>query len=706
MEVKILFKCLPLVMGLLGSISAQTLPLPPRPTDAPGGQAFIQQITSLARDTRETQIFLQIIAGNVPSFLRNLVPVTSTVTISGVSHTVVYYVTPDYLAVGSDDDYFLTPMTPLLGQRLADSLHCSLPTKKMVDAIYQTATVKLRPQPIAPSDAMITVPVFAQHNDSVWTLRQPILTQHPLGELVGGTKKDVIISNKIYADLHIGVPKPVVIYGWHYLNGTPIQPVYNGHGETYADYSHGIRLVQNAVTVDGQPSTVQAVLRDATLNSLLSDEGQINVPRYGALVLKAPTPKSFGVIPDNEQSIRVLLTTNPNTVYYAYLSSDGLIFPDSVLLAGNETLITGLTAGSICYLRLRAFENDIPSDPSEVLAATPSSMTAPILIVNGFDRATAGNTKNFIRQHGQAVWQNGYTFAAATNDAILNGLMEYHDFSIVDYILGEESTVDETFSTGEQTLVKTYLQHGGKFFVSGAEIAWDLDFKGSASDKLFYQQYLKASYVYDNPGSTAGTYFGIEPIAAQVFDGLGNFYFDNGSHGTYIVKWPDVITGVNGGVNCLQYSGLTNNYAGVVYEGLFPDGTTPGKLINLGIPFETFYPDSIRIQLMGRALAFFAKPDRIASESAGAPAIFSLAQNYPNPCNASTMIRFNLPVSDRTQLTVFDLCGHKVTELIDDFVPAGEHYVMMDASRLASGFYLYQIATSEFTRTRKLQVLK
>ena len=99
-----------------------------------------------------------------------------------------------------------------------------------------------------------------------------------------------MISNKIRNDLHAGVPKPVVIYGWHQLNGSPIQPLYNGHGETYADYSHGIRLIQNAVQFDGSPTTVSAILMDPSLSSLLSDEGTIPVPRYGDPATKADEP--------------------------------------------------------------------------------------------------------------------------------------------------------------------------------------------------------------------------------------------------------------------------------------------------------------------------------------------------------------------------------------------------------------------------------
>lgn len=67
------------------------------------------------------------------------------------------------------------------------------------------------------------------------------------------------------------MPKPVVIYGWHYPSGSPIQPLYNGHGETYADYSHGIRLVQNALMLDGRPDSVTNLLANPALAPLLLD---------------------------------------------------------------------------------------------------------------------------------------------------------------------------------------------------------------------------------------------------------------------------------------------------------------------------------------------------------------------------------------------------------------------------------------------------
>jgi hypothetical protein len=268
------------LLAVIHTLNAQVLPLPQRPVDAPAREQIIERISALSREAREDTLFRQIMSGNVPDFMRTLVPVFSSASIRGRWYSITYFVTADYLCVGSNLRYFLTPMTPLLAQKIADSLHCILPTRKMVDEIYKAAPLKLAPVPIAPGPEMITVPVFARHDSIVWTQRSPQMGSFPLGTLNGGTKKDIVISNKITNDLQSGVTRPVVIYGWHQLNGIPIQPLYNGHGETYADYSHGVRLIQEDVLLNGSPTTVSAILQDSVLWPLLSDEGPIAFPRY------------------------------------------------------------------------------------------------------------------------------------------------------------------------------------------------------------------------------------------------------------------------------------------------------------------------------------------------------------------------------------------------------------------------------------------
>jgi hypothetical protein len=699
------------LLSLTNSL-AQVLSVPPRPTSAISGSAFVSVIWSMPRELREEQIYSQVVGGNIPNFMRQLKVVTATANIGGNNHTATYFVIPEYLAVGSDSDYFLSPMTPLLAQRICNALHCTLPTKKMVDQIYTTALCKLRPQPIPPTPQMITVPVFSQHNDSVRAIRFPVISQFPLGTLVGGTKKDIIISNTIYQNLKPNVPKPVVIYGWHQLNGTPIQPVYNGHEETYADYSHGIRLVLDSVIVDGIPKTFTQLLADPTLCILISDEGTILKPYYALTGNIPPTPKSFGVIWNSPTSLKILVPPTPiGTMWYkAFLGKDGLTFNDSTFDFTDNIVVNGLETDSLFFFRLRAQTSQGYSLFSEVLAAVPSSLSPHTLIVNGFDRASSGNTYNFIRQHGKAFKQNGYSYSSATNDAVIDGWVSLTGYSIVDYILGDESTVDETFSTAEQESLKVFLRNGGKLFVSGAEIAWDLDYKGSVSDKDFINNFLKSQYVNDVPNGLAGVYYQAEPLAGSIFDGTGTIPFDDGTQGTINVRYPDVINGINGGVNCLQYSNVTNQFAGVFFEGNFPGGTVPGKLVFVGFPFETIYPEAKRNLFLNKVISFFNRPVDVNPEPVSEINSFLLFQNYPNPFNPSTKISWQSPVSSWQTLKVYDVLGNEVATLVDEYKPAGTYEIEFDVSsgirNLSSGTYFYQLKAGDYIETKKMLLLR
>lgn len=260
---------------------AQTLKLPVRKANALSGTAFARLIadSSLSLAAREKIIYKAIKKGNIPGFLRKIVEIRKELTVNETKYILLFYTLPDYLAIGSDTDFFYIPMTPVLAQRIANRLHCSLPTKKMVDLIYERATLKLVPLPIPPTAAMVTVPVFEQHNQMVREQLKAHTSAHQQGALTAGNKKDIIISNTIYTEK---TPK-VVIYGWHQLNGKAIQPVYNKHTHTWADYSHGVRLIQQSIWLNGKKTSLSAVLADKELHVLLSDEGQIERPFYPVL---------------------------------------------------------------------------------------------------------------------------------------------------------------------------------------------------------------------------------------------------------------------------------------------------------------------------------------------------------------------------------------------------------------------------------------
>jgi hypothetical protein len=249
------------IVLLLLMTSCYRLPLPSRPPGTMTGREFYRLADSMRWDQREPIAQQQILAGNVPPFLRKLRPVHASIMDStGRRIRAVFYVTPDYLSIGNAKNWARIPLTPMTAQTIADSLNCFLPTRKMVNDIFTHATLKLEPVPLyAYRDSAIT---FWHHHLIIEGQRK--------GKkgLIAGIKKDVVSSGKITG-------RNVVIYGWHLLNGKPIQPLYGGHINWYVDYSHGIRLVSRNIKVAGRLMDYKEVLSHPVYRKLLSDEDSV-----------------------------------------------------------------------------------------------------------------------------------------------------------------------------------------------------------------------------------------------------------------------------------------------------------------------------------------------------------------------------------------------------------------------------------------------
>jgi hypothetical protein len=256
------------------SAITQQLHIMKRNNASKSGSEFSKSIrdSTLSLNQREEIIYDEVRSGNIPKFYRKLIEIKDTAILNDKYYTIKYFVLPDFLAIGNDKDYFYCPMRPQLAQKIADLLKCSLPTRKISNIIYQNAVVKMIPQPIPPSKAMITVPVFEMHNSIVQEQRKNSINLFPNGSLTAGNKKDVVISNKIVNEKGLF---RVVIYGWHKPDGRAIQPLYNGHNTEHVDYSHGIRLIQNKLWVNGKKTSIQKILKSESLHPLLSDEGII-----------------------------------------------------------------------------------------------------------------------------------------------------------------------------------------------------------------------------------------------------------------------------------------------------------------------------------------------------------------------------------------------------------------------------------------------
>ena len=93
------------------------------------------------------------------------------------------------------------------------------------------------------------------------------------------------------------------------------------------------------------------------------------------------------------------------------------------------------------------------------------------------------------------------------------------------------------------------------------------------------------------------------------------------------------------------------------------------------------------------------------------PEEYMLHQNYPNPFNPSTTILYDLPEKQQVQLTIFNVLGQKVNELVNSIQHAGYHEVKWDGKnqlgqRVGSGIYFYQIRTASFRQSKKMVLIK
>ena len=305
------------------------------------------------------------------------------------------------------------------------------------------------------------------------------------------------------------------------------------------------------------------------------------------------------------------------TGYMIYGSTNGYGFDGGTYVAGGATssfTFTGLDISEDAYyFKVAAVNEGGESPSSEVVAAFPNAGDKDILIVNGFDRndrplnpAAQGlspqvdrvrprqsNSFDYAVQVASSIEANAPHLVVDTtsNEALIAGDVDLSDYKAVVWILGEESSLDDTFNATEQTLVTNYLAGGGKLMVSGAEIGWDLD--NLNNGRSFYNNQLKADYVSDD----AGTY-NVQAAGGSIFAGLPSFSFDDGSL-FYDAQYPDRINPLGGATTALTYVGGSGGNAAIQYDG----GAT--KVVNFGFPFETITSESARIAVMDRVLEFF-----------------------------------------------------------------------------------------------------
>ncbi|MCG7851242.1 MAG: hypothetical protein MIO92_01835 [Methanosarcinaceae archaeon] len=244
--------------------------IPKRPRDAITGTQFARETTGMTGRDRQSRALDELLRGNVPDFLRKLKPVHLTYrSPQWEMITALIWVTPDYLAIGSDEDFLRIPLSYPSAIVVAQAFDCVLPTPKMVDAIYEQAAYCLEPDPLPPGPKMRSSEYYVKHREKIRAKRKE--AGCALGELVAGHKKDIVLTNRLNEK-----PGRIAIYGWHRKTGEPIQPLSTVHGARYADYSHGLRLIYKTVWINGESRSILDVLQDPDLAPVLTHEGLIS----------------------------------------------------------------------------------------------------------------------------------------------------------------------------------------------------------------------------------------------------------------------------------------------------------------------------------------------------------------------------------------------------------------------------------------------
>ena len=102
---------------------------------------------------------------------------------------------------------------------------------------------------------------------------------------------------------------------------------------------------------------------------------------------------------------------------------------------------------------------------------------------------------------------------------------------------------------------------------------------------------------------------------------------------------------------------------------------------------------------------------RIVSTGSNIPEEFTLEQNFPNPFNPTSTIRYALPLATKVELKIYNILGQVVRKLVDEEKPAGLHQAVWDGKdeegrSVSTGIYLYQIRAGDFVQTKKMQLRK
>lgn len=356
-------------------------------------------------------------------------------------------------------------------------------------------------------------------------------------------------------------------------------------GYLFEDYDG--RRIAFSILMNGVSSVSGArSIHDAIVSVVAADVRGIG-PRPAAPVLRRVAGAS------NSDVVEIAWEGVPDVDgYVVWLSPDGRTWDlaDARWVEDTSHRAGHIELGPDVYVRVSAVrlasDGPVYGPPSDVYGARAEPGKAPILVVDGNDRWEAepqvenslGEGHDFIVDHLEAL--GGPAFDVVANEAVADGDVVLDDYEIVVWTLGEESQADETFDATEQELIAAYLDGGGRLFVSGAEVGYDLVEQGTPADASFFEDVLHAGYEADDAQTVLVAGAGVPDLGFNTPGGL-------------VANYADVLLPSAGSSAFLDYVGGFGGIAGVAFED---------RVVVLGFPFETIDNVHDRTLLMSKVL--------------------------------------------------------------------------------------------------------
>ncbi len=459
--------------------------------------------------------------------------------------------------------------------------------------------------------------------------------------------------------------------------------------------------------------------------------------KYFPITITDPKPKApliYALLnSDNKRGVTVKWKSNSESDvvgYRLYYSVNAEL--SNWQLAADETELTNQineytistpteykvpTSNSTYYYKLTAIDvAGQESNGSDIYARSDFADGTGLqkaLIVNAFQKLDENDeveAHNFVASYFAALSTSDSIVISSISHKIFlddKRLVLLQDYDLVVWFTGSSKNFVATIQVKEMSNLALYLNEGGKLFMSGSKIGFDLDERMTAhTDTLFYHNYLKAKYVY--LGDT--TMIPATGLENTLFNGVTLNFGEIAEE-----KYPDDIDPIYGSEVLLNYNstrkdGVFRN-AGVGYKGTFGDGSIDGAVLYITFPFETVGSLTEQQKFMKAMLQYFGMITDVDDKFSITPDKYSLSQNYPNPFNPSTTIKYSIPFNAKgemvnTRLTIYDILGREVATLVNRKQKAGNHEVQFNANNLTSGVYFARFSSGSFKKTISMLLIK